>query len=201
MNEVEVQLDWEKENGLVPAIVQDAETGVVLMLGYMTEEALKKTLETKTVWFYSRSKGRLWMKGETSGNTLELVHLKADCDNDALLVQALPHGPTCHTGAVSCFAESAPEGILAELYTVLTERKENMPKGSYTAALFTQGLDKICEKVAEESEEVIGAAKSESEQRVIEESVDVLYHLFVLLIQKGVQFSELLQEVRRRRKS
>ncbi|MFQ5799827.1 MAG: phosphoribosyl-AMP cyclohydrolase, partial [Bacteroidota bacterium] len=114
MNQLRLQLNWEKENGLIPAIVQDAGTGVVLMLGYMNEEALERTLETKKVWFYSRSKGRLWMKGETSGNTLEFVHMKADCDSDALLVKALPQGPTCHTGATSCFNESKVNDILSE---------------------------------------------------------------------------------------
>lgn len=201
MRHLQSQLNWEKGNGLIPAIVQDAETGVVLMLGYMNGEALERTLETEKVWFYSRSKGRLWMKGETSGNTLDLVHMKADCDNDALLVKALPQGPTCHTGSKSCFNESKAYDILTELYAVLTERKGNMPKGSYTAALFTEGLDKICEKVSEESNEVIHAAKKESKQRTIEESVDVLYHLFVLLVQKGVEFPELIQEVKRRRES
>ncbi|NIS70460.1 MAG: bifunctional phosphoribosyl-AMP cyclohydrolase/phosphoribosyl-ATP diphosphatase HisIE [Proteobacteria bacterium] len=200
MRHSRLKLNWKKEKGLIPAIVQDAQTGVVLMLGYMNQEALERTLETRKVWFYSRSKGRLWMKGETSGNTLELANVKTDCDKDALLVQALPKGPTCHTGSTSCFKESQGRDVLNELYAVLIERKQNMPKGSYTAALFTKGLDTICEKVDEESGEVIQAAKEESKQRVIEESVDVLYHLFVLLVQKGVAFSELLQEVKRRRK-
>lgn len=141
------------------------------------------------------------MKGETSGNTLEFVHMKADCDNDALLIKALPQGPTCHTGSMSCFKESKTNDILSELYTVLTERKQNMPKDSYTAALFTKGLDKICEKVSEESEEIIHAAKNEFKQRIIEESIDLIYHLFVLLVQKEAKFAELIQEVKRRRKS
>ncbi len=200
MNPLRSELNWEKGNGLIPAIVQDAETGIVLMLGYMSEDALKRTIETKRVWFYSRSKGRLWMKGETSGNTLELVRIKPDCDNDTLLVKVMPKGPTCHTGSTSCFKESKTDDILSELYTVLTERKQNMPEGSYTAALFAEGLEKICEKVNEESGEFIHAAKKESKQRTLEESVDVLYHLFVLLVQRDVKFSDFLQEVRRRRR-
>jgi len=200
MNDVQHKLNWKKGNGLIPTIIQDGETGVVLMLGYMNQDALKKTLETKKVWFYSRSKRRLWMKGETSGNTLEFIDMKADCDNDALLIKALPHGPTCHTGSQSCFWGSKSYDILSELYAILAERKQHMPTGSYTAALFTAGLDRICEKVSEESEEVIYAAQKESKQRTIEESVDLLYHLFVLLVQKEVDFTELLQEVRRRRR-
>jgi phosphoribosyl-ATP pyrophosphohydrolase/phosphoribosyl-AMP cyclohydrolase len=200
MKRIPYQLNWEKGNGLIPAIVQDANTGVVLMLGYMNQEALKRTTQTKRVWFYSRSKGRLWMKGETSGNILELVEMRADCDHDALLIRALPQGPTCHTGSMSCFGESDPNHILRELYGVITERKRNMPQNSYTTALFTQGLEKICAKVEEESQEVIQAAEKESKRRTIEESVDLIYHLFVLLVQKGVTFAELIREVKHRRK-
>jgi phosphoribosyl-ATP pyrophosphohydrolase/phosphoribosyl-AMP cyclohydrolase len=201
MNDLQLNLNWKKINGLIPAIVQDAETDVVLMLGYMNREALEKTFETRKVWFYSRSKGRLWMKGETSGNTLEFVNVKSDCDNDALLVKVLPNGPTCHTGSKSCFDEKERHEILRELYSVLTERKNNLPKGSYTASLFTKGLDKICEKIDEESAEVVQAARKESTQRLVEESVDVLYHLFVLLVHRGVKYSELIEEVTRRRKA
>jgi len=198
---VRPELDWKKGNGLVPAIVQDAGTGIVLMLGYMNKEALTKTLDTKKVWFYSRSRERLWMKGESSGNTLALVDVKADCDRDTLLVKAIPHGPTCHTGAWSCFEDKQYQNILDELYGVITERKQKMPPGAYTTALFTEGLDKICAKVDEESGEVIEAAKNESKKRVIDESVDVLYHLFVLLVEREVSLAELLDEVRRRRRS
>jgi phosphoribosyl-ATP pyrophosphohydrolase/phosphoribosyl-AMP cyclohydrolase len=198
---VRPELDWKKGNGLIPAIVQDVGTGIVLMLGYMNKEALTKTLDTKKVWFYSRSKERLWMKGETSGNTLALVDVKADCDRDTLLVKAVPHGPTCHTGAMSCFEEDQPSNILAELYGVLVERKQKLPQGSYTTILFTEGLDKICAKVDEESGEVIEAAKNESKKRVVDESVDLLYHLFVLLVEREVSLAELLGEVRRRRRS
>jgi phosphoribosyl-ATP pyrophosphohydrolase/phosphoribosyl-AMP cyclohydrolase len=200
MNHLQLELNWEKENGLIPAVVQDSETGVVLMLGYMNEEALRRTLDTKRVWFYSRSKRRLWMKGETTGNILELVDIKTDCDNDALLVRALPYGPACHTGSMSCFKETKVPDILSELYGVIAERKRAMPSDSYTAELCRKGLAKICEKVREESEELIQAAKKESRRRIVEESVDVLYHLFVLLVQQGVRFSDLVGEVKRRRK-
>jgi len=198
---VQSDLDWKKGGGLIPAIVQEAGTGVVLMLGYMNKEALTRTLDTKKVWFYSRSKKRLWMKGETSGNTLAFVDVKADCDRDTLLVKAVPHGPTCHTGAWSCFEDKHYANILEELYGVITERKQKMPQGAYTTTLFTEGLDKICAKVDEESGEVIEAAKKESKKRVIDESVDVLYHLFVLLVEREISLAELLDEVRRRRRS
>ena len=200
MRRLRSQLDWKKGNGLIPAIIQDAETGLVLMLGYMNEEALQRTIESRRVWFYSRSKRRLWMKGETSGNTLELVDMRADCDHDTLLVKALPNGPTCHTGSASCFGATDIQEIFSELYTVLQDRKKTMPEGSYTTALLKEGVHKICAKVDEESGEVIHAAKHESKKRMIEESVDLLYHLFVLLVHKEVRFSELLGEVRRRRK-
>lgn len=200
MNHLQFQPNWEKGDGLIPTIVQDAETGTVLMLGYMNEEALKRTLATKKVWFYSRAKRRLWMKGETSGHALDFVQMNTDCDNDALLIKALPQGPTCHTGSVSCFKESKSHDILSELYAVLGERKQNMTTGSYTAALLAAGRDRICEKVREESEEVIYAAKKESKQRTIEESVDLLYHLFVLLVRREVKFAELLGEIKRRKK-
>ncbi|NIQ38523.1 MAG: bifunctional phosphoribosyl-AMP cyclohydrolase/phosphoribosyl-ATP diphosphatase HisIE [Proteobacteria bacterium] len=201
MKDLRLNLNWKKVNGLIPAIVQDAETDVVLMLGYMNREALEKTFQTRKVWFYSRAKGRLWMKGETSGNTLALVSVKSDCDNDALLVKVLPKGPTCHTGSHSCFDEKERQEILRELYAVLRERKNTLPEGSYTAFLFTEGLDKICGKIDEESAEVVLAARKESKQRLVEESVDVLYHLFVLLVHRGVTYSELIEEVTRRRKA
>lgn len=139
------------------------------------------------------------MKGETSGNTLDLVKVQADCDGDALLVQVSPQGPTCHTGSTSCFRTTKGHDMFNELYAVIAERKEKMPEGSYTASLFARGLNRICEKVGEESGEVIHAAKRESKKRLIEESVDVLYHLFVLLVEKKVEFLEITQEVKRRR--
>jgi phosphoribosyl-ATP pyrophosphohydrolase/phosphoribosyl-AMP cyclohydrolase len=200
MRHLRAHLNWKKGGGLIPAIVQDLETGVVLMQGYMDKEALERTIETKRVWFYSRSKRRLWMKGETSGHVLDLVSLHADCDNDALLLQVVPHGPTCHTGAVSCFANQKTKSIFNELYEVIAKRKTQMPAGSYTTSLFSAGLDKICAKVEEESEETIHAAERESKMRLIEESVDLLYHLFVLLVQRDVNFAQLVQEIRKRRR-
>lgn len=189
-----------KMNPLIPAIIQSAQNGRVLMLGYMNKAALQKTMSTKKVWFFSRSKKRLWMKGETSGNTLRFQSLAYDCDRDALLIQATPKGPTCHTGSASCFGKKIFLSELADLYETIRDRKNGMPKKSYTASLFRGGLKKICEKVAEESEEVIRAAKKESKKRVIEEGADVLYHLFVLLAQRRVEFAELEEELRRRKR-
>jgi len=194
------KINWNKSGGLVPAVVQDATTGAILMLGYMNKQSFAKTLKTKKVWFYSRSKKRLWMKGETSKNVLNLVEVKPDCDFDALLIKAKPAGPTCHKGKYSCFRKNQKVGDLSGLFETITNRKFQMPKGSYTAALFESGLYKICSKVAEESGEVIKAATKESKQRLIEESVDLLYHLFVLLVQKQVKLKELESEIKRRRK-
>lgn len=185
---------------LTPAIIQSAVDGRVLMLGYMNTAALQKTLRTKKVWLYSRSKKRLWMKGETSGNILRFQSLAKDCDQDALLIQALPEGPTCHTGSPSCFGDTSFLSELSGLYQTIRTRKKTMPKKSYTASLFRAGLQRICEKVAEESEEVIRAGKKESKQRVIEEGADVLYHLFVLLVQRRVEFAELERELGRRKR-
>ena len=189
-----------KTDPLIPAIIQSAVDGRVLMLGYMNTSALQKTLRTKKVWFYSRIKKRLWMKGETSGNILRYVSLAYDCDRDAVLIQAVPKGSTCHTGSPSCFGSGKAFGELSELYETIRDRKKTMPKKSYTASLFRGGMEKICEKVAEESKEVIRAGTKESKQRVIEEGVDVLYHLFVLLAERRVEFAELERELKRRKK-
>jgi phosphoribosyl-ATP pyrophosphohydrolase/phosphoribosyl-AMP cyclohydrolase len=195
------RLNWQQGDGLIPAIVQDAETGAVLMLAYMNREALEKTVETRRVWFYSRSRSQLWMKGETSGNVLDLVSICTDCDRDTLLVEVTPRGPVCHRGSTSCFGREKGGGILGELYRVIEERREEKPEGSYTTALFRDGPERVCAKVSEESHEVIQAAKEETRERLIEETVDLLYHLFVLLVQRGVRLPQLLQEVRRRRES
>lgn len=186
-------------NTLIPAIIQDSKTSKVLMLGYMNEEALQKTRKTKTVWFYSRSKRRLWKKGEMSGNVLNVSEILTDCDQDALLIKVRPKGPTCHTGSDTCFKEQNRGDAITELFSVIEDRKKTMPKGSYTALLFKQGLSKICAKIAEESEEVIRAAKRESRKRLIEESVDLMYHLFVLLTKKRISLSALEKEILRRR--
>lgn len=184
------KIDWKKVSGLVPAIIQEADTGVVLMLGYMNEESLSKTLDSGRIWFYSRSRQRLWMKGETSGNVLEFVGASMDCDRDALLIKAKINGPVCHKGIKSCFEED--NFGLIELFNLIMQRKKNMPEGSYTASLFKEGLQKICDKVEEESDEVIKAAKRETKERLIEESVDLVYHLFVLLVEKNISLKEVL---------
>ncbi len=192
------KLNWKKMDGLIPAVVQDANTNTVLMLGYMNEQALKKTLSTKKVWFYSRSKKRLWMKGEKSKNVLNFIEMKADCDGDAILIKAEPAGSTCHTGDYSCFGEDIEQKDLDSLFARIESRKTEMPKGSYTTSLFRAGLDKISLKVAEESMEVIHAAQKETRGRLIEESVDLLYHLFVLLVQKKVFLKEIGAEIKKR---
>lgn len=191
-----------KINGLVPAIIQNAKTGQVLMLGYMNQNAFKKTLKERRVWFYSRSKRRLWMKGEVSANILNFVGAQLDCDNDALLIKAIPAGPTCHTNAISCFSKKQEtfDDCFAQLYETILDRKIKKPKGSYTAYLLQKGTNKICAKIAEESAEVIKAARSETKKRLIEESVDLFYHTLVMLAQKNVNFCKLLAEFKKRRK-
>ncbi|MCC6627855.1 MAG: bifunctional phosphoribosyl-AMP cyclohydrolase/phosphoribosyl-ATP diphosphatase HisIE [Chloroflexi bacterium] len=182
-------------DGLTPAIVQDADTGRVLMLGYMTADALARTRATGQVWFWSRSRGRLWMKGETSGNTLALVELRLDCDGDALLVLARPAGPTCHTGQTSCFyraldgtdmAEPVGPGVVGEVWRTLALRQEQMPEGSYTTYLLREGVDKIGKKVGEEAAEVIIAAKNGQPGPLASETADLIYHALVMLLACGV---------------
>ncbi len=168
------------------------------MLGYMDAEALRKTLEDKEVWFYSRTKKRLWKKGEESGNVLRVVDIKLDCDNDTLLVRVEPNGPTCHKGTVSCFDYKFSENEMQKLFAVIAKRKSEMPEGSYTAKLFSSGLDKISLKVSEEAMEVIHAAQKQTKERLVEETVDLLYHLFVLLAEKSVSLTEVELEVKKR---
>ena len=196
------QFNFEKLGGIIPAIIQDADTKAVLMLGFMNESALAQTIKNKKVCFYSRSKKRLWEKGETSGNTLEVCSITTDCDRDTLLILATPKGPTCHNGAYSCFGidqQSALE-FLEELYSVIVARKKDLPKNSYTASLFRAGMKKILAKIKEESGEVIRAAQNESRARLIEESADVLYHLLVLLAHKDISLEDVMQEMKERRK-
>lgn len=192
------KINFTKGDGFVPAIIQDASTRQVLMLGFMNEAALQKTITDKKVTFWSRTKKRLWQKGESSGNFLEVVKIKTDCDTDTLLILANPVGPTCHMGTQSCFGESAFE--IEELYQTILARAKEMPEGSYTVFLLKKGLKKICAKVKEESAEVIKAATKESKQRLIEESVDVLYHLFVLLVSQKISLQDLYKEMGRRQK-
>jgi len=199
MKNIIEKINWEKVNGLVPAIIQDIKTGRVLMLGYMNKIALKKTIKTKKVWFFSRTKNRLWQKGEKSGNFLKCVNISPDCDMDTLLISAIPSGQTCHMGAESCFGEKISVGIVDELYSVIESRLVSMPKKSYTTFLFKKGIDKICAKIAEESGEVIKSAQKETRKRLVEESVDLLYHLFVLLVAKKIGLKDVLKEIYKRR--
>ena len=181
-------IDYSKHpDGLVPAIVQDAQTKSVLMLGYMNADAVAKTQETKQVTFYSRSKNRLWTKGEESGHFLTLVSLAVDCDNDALLIKALPNGPTCHTGADTCWndANTPSYGFLSELEQVISDRKNNPTDNSYVASLFAKGINKIAQKVGEEAVETVIEAKDNDSDLFLNESADLLFHLLILLQAKG----------------
>jgi phosphoribosyl-ATP pyrophosphohydrolase/phosphoribosyl-AMP cyclohydrolase len=190
-------LAWEKQGGLLPAIVQDATTHRVLMLGYMDRAALSATLATGRVTFFSRSKQRLWMKGETSGDILELVSLQADCDADTLLVQAAPRGDTCHLGRVSCFPE-APADFLAELYALVRERERSRPEGSYTTRLFQGGVRRIAQKVGEEGVETALAAVAEDDAALLGEAADLSFHLLVLLRSRGLGLQDVLAVLRDR---
>jgi phosphoribosyl-ATP pyrophosphohydrolase/phosphoribosyl-AMP cyclohydrolase len=190
--------------GLVPGIVQDATTGRVLMLGYLTAETLARTMDTGRVTFWSRSRGEVWEKGATSGNTLELVDLAVDCDGDAVLVRARPSGPTCHTGAASCFGDDQLQGFagLEALWSVVASRAAERPDGSYTTSLLDGGVEAAGRKVTEEATEVLLAAKDHAAggpaDRVAEEAADVLYHLLVLLAERGIPPSAMLDILRRR---
>src|SRR6476659_3149152 len=190
------------EDGLVPAIVQDAHTREVLMLAYMNAESFGRTLETGQTWFWSRSRKELWHKGETSGNTQDVVTLTADCDNDAIILLVEPAGPACHTGARSCFDPDLPGpqpgGLLHELYDVIKSRREERPEGSYTTYLFDKGLDKILKKVGEESAETIIAAKNEDKKQLVAETADLLYHLLVLLVERDVNLDDVREELAQR---
>ena len=192
------------QNGLIPAIIQDATSGEVLMLAYMNKEAAQKTLETGKTWFWSRSRNKLWQKGETSGNEQLVEGIFYDCDADTLLVTVKQIGVACHTGQKSCFYRSLKEGsskeILRELYEVILERQKEMPEGSYTAELFKEGLDKILAKVKEESDEVIDAAQNKENAELTYETADLLYHLLVLLADKGISLEDVAGELKKRRK-
>lgn len=194
------------ERGLIPAIVQDARTREVLTLAYMNAESLSRTIETGETWFWSRSRNELWHKGATSGNTQTVVNLMHDCDHDAIVVLVNPAGPACHTGARSCFDsnDEFPDKdlglLLANLYELIETRERDRPEGSYTTYLFNNGLDKILKKVGEESAETIIAAKNESNARLTSEVADLVYHLLVLLVARGVKLEEIAAELGRRRK-
>ncbi len=197
----ELKIDFDKCGGLVPAIIQDAQTKVVLMLGYMNQEALKMTQETGLVTFFSRSRQCLWTKGETSGNYLHLVDIKVDCDNDTLLVQATPDGPTCHTGTDTCWGEENkpnPLLFLSELSDFIEKRHEEMPEGSYTTSLFKDGLNRMAQKVGEEALELVIEATNGTNDRLIYEGSDMLYHLIVLLTSKGLRIEDMAKELMER---
>ncbi len=196
-----MKIDFEKCGGLVPAIVQDAKTKNVLMLGYMNKESLDKTLENKKVTFWSRSRNCLWTKGETSGNFLHLVDIKVDCDNDTLLVKATPDGPTCHTGTDTCWGEdneSNPLLFLSELQDFIDKRHEEMPEGSYTTKLFKDGINKIAQKVGEEALETVIEATNGTSDHLVYEASDLLYHLTVLLTSKGLRIEQIADELHKR---
>jgi phosphoribosyl-ATP pyrophosphohydrolase/phosphoribosyl-AMP cyclohydrolase len=194
------KVDFQKCGGLVPAIIQDAKTKTVLMLGYMNEEALRKTEETGLVTFYSRSRQCLWAKGETSGNHLRMVSIKSDCDNDTLLIQANPDGPTCHTGTDTCWGEENdnPIAFLSELQRFIEKRHEEMPEGSYTTSLFQSGVGRMAQKVGEEAVESVIEAMAGNDERLIYEASDMIYHLMVLLTSKGLKIEDLAVELQKR---
>jgi phosphoribosyl-ATP pyrophosphohydrolase/phosphoribosyl-AMP cyclohydrolase len=187
------KLNFEKMGGLIPAVIQDTTTKQVLMLGFMNKEALKKTLDERRVTFWSRTKNRLWQKGETSGNYLEVESVKADCDLDAVLVSAHPSGPVCHTGTHTCFGEEKTgtlSSVLDRLGVTIRDRRQQMPKGSYTTTLFMQGTGRIAQKVGEEAVETIVAALQKDREALKEESADLLYHLIVLFEECGITMAD-----------
>ncbi|MBR5440246.1 MAG: bifunctional phosphoribosyl-AMP cyclohydrolase/phosphoribosyl-ATP diphosphatase HisIE [Prevotella sp.] len=197
----EMKIDFEKCGGLVPAIIQDATTKNVLMLGYMNVEAYEKTLKTGLVTFFSRSRQCLWTKGETSGNYLRVKDIQVDCDNDTLLVKAMPDGPTCHTGTDTCWGEeNKPDPLLffKELQDFIEKRHDEMPEGSYTTSLFRDGLNRMAQKVGEEALEAVIEAVNGSDKRFIYECSDMFYHLIVLLTSKGLRIEDVARELQDR---
>jgi phosphoribosyl-AMP cyclohydrolase / phosphoribosyl-ATP pyrophosphohydrolase len=189
-------------DGLIPAVVQDVRTREVLTVAYMNEEALRLTLEKGETHFYSRSRKALWHKGETSGNFQRVHQVSLDCDSDTVLVEVEPLGPACHTGSYSCFGvEIGFGGNLAQLYDLIAARKEIRPEGSYTTKLFEEGIDKIVKKLGEEAVETVIAAKNDSTARIVEETADLMYHLLVTLVAKGVSLEEIAEELRKRQKT
>ncbi len=196
-----MKIDFEKCGGLVPAIVQDAVTKNVLMLGYMNQQAYEKTVATKKVTFWSRSRNCLWTKGETSGNFLHLVSIKVDCDNDTLLVKAHPDGPTCHTGTDTCWGEDNnhnPLLFLGELQDFINRRHEQMPEGSYTTSLFKDGINRIAQKVGEEALEAVIEATNGTKEKLVYEASDLIYHLIVLLTSKQLRIEDIALELQKR---
>ena len=195
-----MELDFEKMNGLIPAIIQDNYTQKGLMLGFMNKEAYEKTVETGKVTFFSRTKNRLWTKGEQSGNFLHVVSIKADCDNDTLLIMVHPDGPVCHTGTDTCWGEKNEQDImfLKELQDFIDRRRQEMPEKSYTTSLFNSGVNKMAQKVGEEAVETVIEACNGTDERLIYEGADLLYHLIVLLTYKGYRIEDLARELKER---
>ena len=203
MTKENTQLDFSKLNGLIPAVIQDNTTNVVLMMGFMNEEALAKTEETGQVTFFSRSKNRLWTKGEESGNFLNVVSIASDCDNDTLLIKVNPVGPVCHTGDDTCWGETNEESdiqFIEYLQDFIDQRKQEMPEGSYTTSLFQKGTRKIAQKVGEEAVETIIGAMADDDENFLYEGADLLYHLIVLLSHKGYRIEDLARELKKRHK-
>lgn len=197
-----MNLDFEKTAGMIPAIIQDNETNKVLMLGYMNSEALEKTQNTGLVTFFSRTKNRLWTKGEESGNFLKVVSIKDDCDHDTLLIKVNPVGPVCHTGADTCFEENNQEDImfLKYLQIFIEKRFQEKPEGSYTTSLFESGLNRMAQKVGEEAIETVIEATNGTDDRLVYEAADMIYHLIVLLTSKGLGIEDLARELKKRHK-
>ncbi|MCH7411737.1 bifunctional phosphoribosyl-AMP cyclohydrolase/phosphoribosyl-ATP diphosphatase HisIE [Belliella sp. DSM 111904] len=189
-----LNIDFEKVGGLVPAVIQDVATGKVLMLGYMNQEAIDITLETKKVTFFSRTKNRLWTKGETSGNFLHVVSLTVDCDQDTILIKSRPEGPVCHTGDDTCFAEenNSKTFFIDTLRSIIKDRKVNPNDQSYTASLFAKGINKVAQKVGEEAVEIVIEAKDDNKDLFMGEAADLLYHYLVLLEAKGYELDEVM---------
>ena len=198
-----MKLDFEKMGGLIPAIVQDNDTNKVLMLGFMNEEAYEKTMQTGKVTFFSRTRNCLWTKGETSGNVLKVISVLVDCDSDTLLVKAHPTGPVCHTGADTCFGEKNEEAImfLKYLQNFIERRRQEMPEGSYTTSLFMKGINRMAQKVGEEAVETVIEATNGTDDRLIYEASDLIYHLIVLLTSKGMRIEDLAKELKKRHKA
>lgn len=194
------KIDFKKLDGLVPAIIVDSTTDKVLMLGFMNKESLTQTIEKKKVVFFSRTKNRIWLKGETSKNFLNVVSISSDCDDDTLLIYANPDGPTCHTGNYSCFAEVDKDNIkfLEYLFKLVKQRKIDLPEKSYTTTLFQKGSNRIIQKVGEEAIETVIAAKNEDKDEIINETSDLIFHLFVMLADQGIELSEIISNLQKR---
>ena len=199
-----MNIDFKKMEGLIPVVVQDSITGKVLMLGYMNEAALAQTEASGRVTFFSRSKNRLWTKGETSGNFLELISMQEDCDGDAILVKAKPLGPVCHTGADTCFDEAnhdSQTAFIDQLRGIIKERKENPSSASYTSSLFAKGINKLAQKVGEEAVELVIEAKDDNKELFLGEAADLLFHYLVLLEAKGYELDEVVEVLKQRHKT